>query len=482
MSERVFFSYSWKQKVLGANICDSLISNGVSIFRDELNVSPGENFKERIIKEIKGTDFLIVVDSSSTRTSEWVPFEIKQFLKHREAKNLLVCLAEETGEWRNEREFFKGFNNLTYFDFVPNKDGFYHNGKFRRSMELLCGKLNISFSEEVNLPRVQDLTKEISFITNNSSEHELRQLIVRDFQQILSLDRFNSKTIISRLENLCQDCQQYDLDVSSPTIALCLAKGKLGLHDDAYIAAKNLTSAGSKDPRVWHVLAGARFKRKGKDKRSDYLQCIDDYKSVIQLINWSENSEHEKQRHWAVANLVVCLLKVGEIENAHIHLSELTMDQRNSTRLSKAFSSIYEKMIEDSVFEGQMYKASKLAHSLFELFDIYSIAVRGLILILLFTGNNRLDVKSIVERIRVIRSIPPITSLDYYYKGLLHYLIGVNDELDLYSIAISDDQIEEKTEYHVLTHCYIVENREFLINLKTLAQSVNESLPSYFRF
>lgn len=78
MASRVFISYSRNDKSSAVAIQEALQHAGVSCFRDESDIAPGETFPERIGEEIRDCSAVVVVLSAQITRSDWVEAEVRQ--------------------------------------------------------------------------------------------------------------------------------------------------------------------------------------------------------------------------------------------------------------------------------------------------------------------------------------------------------------------------------------------------------------------
>lgn len=76
MAFKVFVSYSTLDLSVVNSIRAKLGVLGVDVFIAEYSVTPGENLSERILAEIRACDVFVLLWSSNSKSSDWVPQEI----------------------------------------------------------------------------------------------------------------------------------------------------------------------------------------------------------------------------------------------------------------------------------------------------------------------------------------------------------------------------------------------------------------------
>ena len=469
----VFFSYSWHQKITGARICDLLTQAGASVFRDELGVVPLENFKDRILIEIDRSDYLIVLDSPAARKSTWVPFEITHFIRNGKHSNLIVCLAEKEGEWRKAKEFFDGFNQIIAVECFHRKDGFDPHGVFKRSIGTICEKIGLHYQEEFMLPRRQDFEMEISAPINISSEHRLRKNLLQDYDTIIELDRYNIPSASERLKILAYDCIHLNLKVSTPAIAHCIAVGKSGDHFKALELSEQLIIKNQNvDPRIWSIRAGANY------YKGDFEAAEKNYEKAIYLINSSDNQEHEKNLPWVIANLCKCKLQLKKYDEAGLLLMKLDDGFRNSELVSSSMATLIEEHILRFAERKEFHSSFLLSNMLLALFDQYAIAARGLLFTLFYGKLEEINFEHLTARIFLLNKNVPITSEDYYYRGLIHVLTATDDYESLFRKSFEIGEISDRPWYPELVRVYIDQDSGFELKMRSLSETYTKTLKS----
>ena len=77
MASKVFISYSRRDGQTAAAIQNTLQKAGISCFRDESSIAPGDPFPERIGAAIQGCSAVVVVLSTNIAESDWVEAEVR---------------------------------------------------------------------------------------------------------------------------------------------------------------------------------------------------------------------------------------------------------------------------------------------------------------------------------------------------------------------------------------------------------------------
>jgi hypothetical protein len=258
------------------------------------------------------------------------------------------------------------------------------------------------------------------------------------------------------------DCLHFGLTVSTPSIALCLAMAQAELHECVLAAATRLIEEGkTKDPRIWHIRAGARYLRAGDSKHSDYLASAGDYKMVLRLIEASDNPEHKKHKDDAIVNLADCLFELNRFNEACAELATLSAGVRQSDGVCLQVSALIEMSLEKALAQENYTDAALLCLTLCDLCDRYTVFTRGLLLTLFNTCTEHLDLNRVVSRIRVVYKQIPVTAEDYYHKGLLHYITGCNDHQWYYDVSLTTLLQIDHTPYEAVVRLYCDASRDF---------------------
>ena len=76
MPYKVFISYSTKDIEKLNHVRNTLQESAIEVFAAEYNLDPGESLSETIIAAIRNCDIFILLWSTNSKESEWVPQEI----------------------------------------------------------------------------------------------------------------------------------------------------------------------------------------------------------------------------------------------------------------------------------------------------------------------------------------------------------------------------------------------------------------------
>jgi hypothetical protein len=87
--ERVFFSYSAKDRSKVLEVAQSYRAAGVDFFQDILNFEPGARWEKGLFKEIDRCDLFLLFWSRSSQNSEWVDKEARYALERQRARQTL---------------------------------------------------------------------------------------------------------------------------------------------------------------------------------------------------------------------------------------------------------------------------------------------------------------------------------------------------------------------------------------------------------
>ena len=107
----VFLSYSHKDAAFAARLEDALESyriprglrgvvRNLNVFRDEKDITAGDDYYREIEQHLRGSAKLVVVCSPDARRSKFVADEIRRFIAARGAQDIIPVLAR--GKANNE--------------------------------------------------------------------------------------------------------------------------------------------------------------------------------------------------------------------------------------------------------------------------------------------------------------------------------------------------------------------------------------------
>lgn len=87
----VFISYSWKDASVARRLAQELTRHGIRTWIDEYEILPGDSIKQKISEGIRQSDYLLIILSQNSLSSDWVRYEIEQtFSKNREASSIRI--------------------------------------------------------------------------------------------------------------------------------------------------------------------------------------------------------------------------------------------------------------------------------------------------------------------------------------------------------------------------------------------------------
>jgi hypothetical protein len=73
---KVFVSHATADKWLATTICEMLKTRGVSTFRDDRDIAGGDDIPDTLVKEIVGSQELVVILTPESLNRTWVTLEI----------------------------------------------------------------------------------------------------------------------------------------------------------------------------------------------------------------------------------------------------------------------------------------------------------------------------------------------------------------------------------------------------------------------
>jgi|GEM_PF-1494479 len=92
MNNKVFISYSSKDKHLVQRLADDLTNNNISVWYDEWELKVGDSLSNKIQTGIEESSWLIIVISENSTNSKWVNLELKSALTIELDKNGVFIL------------------------------------------------------------------------------------------------------------------------------------------------------------------------------------------------------------------------------------------------------------------------------------------------------------------------------------------------------------------------------------------------------
>ena len=109
----VFISYSAKDSVLARNIYNNCIQLGLTAFLAEVSLQPGDEWKTKILAELKEADWVIFLATPNSCASDAVKHEIGGALVLQKAfVAVRVGVAvEQLPDWIKDKHAVDGTNN-----------------------------------------------------------------------------------------------------------------------------------------------------------------------------------------------------------------------------------------------------------------------------------------------------------------------------------------------------------------------------------
>lgn len=112
MAYKVFISYSTKYFPIVEHVRKLLQHSSVEVFVAEYSVAPGSSLSEEIISAIKSCNMFILLWSSNSKESEWVPQEIG--IAASEKKLILPIVLQpdlKLPGFIQDRKYLKAYKN-----------------------------------------------------------------------------------------------------------------------------------------------------------------------------------------------------------------------------------------------------------------------------------------------------------------------------------------------------------------------------------
>src|SRR4051812_5707888 len=92
----VFISYN-KENANFVNLLEAILKySGISVWRDKSELRGGPKIRDVIDDNLARSEKLLVVVSDASSKSDWVPYEIKQYLASGPLKNIVAARLDET--------------------------------------------------------------------------------------------------------------------------------------------------------------------------------------------------------------------------------------------------------------------------------------------------------------------------------------------------------------------------------------------------
>lgn len=281
--QKVFISYSWKDEVIALRLYRDLQRLKISTWIDRIDGEPAADFKDEFLRIIGKCDYFIVIDSNNYRhNSNWCGTELKACFDRIDSGDnisLIVCLAEESGAWRNPEsmnsrlgQLFNRLNTLKYYALFH--QGCYDNNKaYMSSVESICKILGKeSYSWDI-FPEESDLIDELNHATRSrpgigDEDYEALKGLLRT----IAIRRNAQKNISEHIHLLINDCQELGLNIFLPrwinVIWLADERHEHKMDNTCYECLMSLTQDFPTESRAYRAL-GAISARLDKQKQAE---------------------------------------------------------------------------------------------------------------------------------------------------------------------------------------------------------------------
>lgn len=451
-------SYSWKDMSMATRLYNDLSRSYISIWRDQIDGDPTEDFLVEFLSKIDTCDDFIVLDSVNYRKkSNWCIKEIERCFENRLKRNaprIIVCLLNKDGNWRwdfkNEKEkiIFSQLNMFKYQELCY--EGIYDNASvYLNGIIQICSLFNQRFIPWDELPESQDFIDELSVGKLNISNAE-KQLLMDEYsiiQRTIKMQRNPQR----HFELWLDDCKLIGENLFFPVWTYCIWLGhrlNSQKNEDACSELfRWLVDKFPKDPRGFRGLASL-LARQGK-----YEEAENALKLVISLFDLPQNKRHKDYSEFEVLlNLAQVLINRSQLSEAIHYLKRcLSISEKNNIKYlpmvlsynyclvtknelvkSKMFLySLYEQYSLDDEFQSAIgltlsalgenqaaYLSFKRAYMLKpSIKNAFFLLVRGYVIG--FTFDKKTFIDSILAE-------EPICSDDNYWKGAICFYI-LND-------------------------------------------------------
>lgn len=433
---KIFFSYSWNDQPLASRIYEKLNSKReVVVWRDQVNGEPAIDIQKRIENEINQSDYFLLLDTSNSRRSNWVKYEISTFLKSKNKSRLLPCLGDTVTTVHKVTELFPNQNNLLYFDF--SEMGKYdEKQKFLLSIRKLFRYINVSEPGKEDLPSVKDFEHELQILRLDDRKRDFftREFyLIWEYQDLINVEQ--------RLKLLIEELAINDYLALIPYLSLAV------FYNEGQSFEESLEILGDKfdkrlDPRVHSIKSTAYFNLghyklslkflKKADKLVKKLNNVN-FNRMRQDINWRYGQIFFKLNNYKKAKgFLETEFKQREISSnlKPSNFTELAFLFYSNNRYEVAMNLLHkaenifpkepEVLIELARIHARIknYKTSKSyflksldldSTNLITYYELYQV---------LLNMENGKELEDIYSRIKMIQ---PKTREEYYYKGALFY-------------------------------------------------------------
>lgn len=185
---KVFLSHSHEDDDVAKKVRNYLISHGIHVFDDKVDISTGSNLSANINRAIKESDAVLFFISKNAEKSEWVRQEmslaVSQKFKGKDVKLIPVILERNA-----EIPFF--LKDYVYLDIAKNQD-------FDRSMRLLVDGLEAGSS----MPIDQEIAAKVEGIEIEKEVIKLKALEYEGYRKFKDRQMFFATTIATLISSV----------------------------------------------------------------------------------------------------------------------------------------------------------------------------------------------------------------------------------------------------------------------------------------
>jgi tetratricopeptide (TPR) repeat protein len=461
--QKIFFSYSWKDHSFAMKLYSDLIKAGLSVWRDEVDISYNDQI-DQIYNILPNCDFQLILDSTKARKSKWVINEFDIFsniIKKNPNKKIVRCTIDPIDKL-SSTEFtgIESFNLIKAFDF--SLIGTYDNeGKYKTTLSKLLNFFDLQTSALSLNPTESDFENEISHL--NISQEE-RDLLLSDFDIILKRINGNYLSCISRIQCIKSDIiELLNGTINVPASILLLLGteyGRINNHIKAKEVFENFVIDYPYDPRGYRGLGSVLLYN---GNMNDFDDAISAFEKSIELANDIKNREFIKDDNYrAQLKKYHKLMHFEKIPESKHNIAQVYLAQEKYSKALKIFDeikayftqkeTIYPKLFIDIAYcysmLNQLKNAVKILESGLEYFisDFELNLMMGQILFELKTSDDisNLDKNSLLNRSAYhyeiaikfsSKTIKIMTELACIYYELINYHHQENLRLNLDTIV-----------------------------------------------
>jgi len=141
---KVFISYASGDRTFVTKLMDALTKEKISAWLDENEISAGEPLRSEITSGLRACDALVVVLSPTSVRSDWVKFELAQFLALDNKRRLIPILLGATP--KELPAPFDEIQGLKYIDFEDSSSWSASVGQLHQAIEKITNETSNSRS------------------------------------------------------------------------------------------------------------------------------------------------------------------------------------------------------------------------------------------------------------------------------------------------------------------------------------------------